>query len=293
MARKLFKVFIIGIILCVFSLTGCDDDSKSCPACPTYPDVAMTNLDIVTEDAFALTSEDLTLASGDTVDAVTDDFALPETGLNGSVVQWASNNAAVAISGNSAIVSRPYYPAGDLTVTLTATIVKGVESTTKDIAVILTQLPQRLIIYSIGSQHNGDFTETVHQSLCDAANTNLALGLSQRKPFISRDGSNIKDISGVPTAIEVNLSDGTSISSNWAGLWEGIDNPLSSIIDNDWWSGSDSDGTASTNNCNNWSDSSGSVTGMMASRTQTSTQWLSWAGTLCQWSRYLLCVGWD
>ena len=52
----------------------------------------------------------------------TADFTLPVAGANGSVISWASDNAAIAIEGANATVTRGD---ADVTVTLTATITLG------------------------------------------------------------------------------------------------------------------------------------------------------------------------
>src|SRR5690554_5242514 len=73
---------------------------------------------------------------------VTEDFELPLTGLHSTIVEWASNNAAIEIDGADAIVTRG---AEDVTVTLTATITLGELTTTKTFSVVVkaeeTQLP--------------------------------------------------------------------------------------------------------------------------------------------------------
>ncbi len=87
----------------------------------------------VASDKDALTTSSLTIGSGDTVDAITQDFTLPLMGAGGSTLSWASSDATViAISGASASVTRPSV---DTAVTLTATITNGGASDTKAIVI--------------------------------------------------------------------------------------------------------------------------------------------------------------
>lgn len=59
---------------------------------------------------------------------VFESFTLPTAGANGSTIEWASNNAAITVSGGTAAVTPVD---ADTEVTLTATISKGVETDTK------------------------------------------------------------------------------------------------------------------------------------------------------------------
>lgn len=59
---------------------------------------------------------------------VFESFTLPTAGANGSSIEWASNNAAITVSGGTAAVTPVD---ADTEVTLTATISKGVETDTK------------------------------------------------------------------------------------------------------------------------------------------------------------------
>ncbi len=66
------------------------------------------------------------------------DFTVPTTSA-GATVSWASDNAAIAITGGAAKVTRPAAGAGDASVTLTATFTVGSETRTQTYAVTVPQ----------------------------------------------------------------------------------------------------------------------------------------------------------
>lgn len=65
-------------------------------------------------------------------------FTVPVSSA-GAAVTWASDNAAISISGATASVTRPAAGAGDAAVTLTATFTVGAESRTQTFAVVVPQ----------------------------------------------------------------------------------------------------------------------------------------------------------
>ncbi len=70
----------------------------------------------------------------------TGDFTVPVTSA-GATVSWASDNAAIAVTGTTARVTRPAAGAGDAAVTLTATFTVSGQTRTKTYAV---SVPQQL-----------------------------------------------------------------------------------------------------------------------------------------------------
>lgn len=66
------------------------------------------------------------------------DFSVPTTSA-GVPVGWASDNAAISITGTTATVVRPAAGAGDAVVTLTATFTVGSDTRTKTYAVLVPQ----------------------------------------------------------------------------------------------------------------------------------------------------------
>jgi hypothetical protein len=86
---------------------------------------------------------DITYASGDTSDAVTQDFSLSDLGSYGSSITWSEsfdtgNN--VVVSGNNVTVTRPSAGSGDAEITLLATITKSGQSDTKEFTMTISQL---------------------------------------------------------------------------------------------------------------------------------------------------------
>lgn len=88
--------------------------------------------DVTDEGIVSADKDALTL--GDT-SAVTEDFTLPTTGVNGSTITWTSNNDAIAIENGTASVTRPDAETGNVTVTLTATIAYNGATDTKEFEV--------------------------------------------------------------------------------------------------------------------------------------------------------------
>jgi len=75
-------------------------------------------------------------AAGDDETNVRNGLALPTAGTNGSAVTWASNRTEL-INPADGSVSRPSYGAGDQTVTLTATVTKGLKSDSRQFQLIV------------------------------------------------------------------------------------------------------------------------------------------------------------
>jgi len=69
---------------------------------------------------------------------------LPANGLNGSTITWASDKTGV-VSNNGQTIVRPPFELGNDTVTLTATLTKGVASDTKAFTLIVLKLPASTI----------------------------------------------------------------------------------------------------------------------------------------------------
>ena len=85
---------------------------------------AVTDADKVAADKSSLV---INYASGDSVDAVTQNLGLQTVGANGTVITWASSNTAVV--ANNGVVTRQMTDVANIT--LTATITKGSEFDTK------------------------------------------------------------------------------------------------------------------------------------------------------------------
>ncbi len=130
---KYFRFLAMLLVAVTLSFTACSDSGSSSGGGGTTP---------VTEDAAALDADDITFTGSDTPSNVTGDFTLPTSGSNGTTITWAEktdagNNIALSGAGNSvAAVTWPESSGfGPYAVTLTATITKGIETTTKDISI--------------------------------------------------------------------------------------------------------------------------------------------------------------
>lgn len=80
----------------------------------------------------------IVFAPGDSAGAVTQSLLLPGSGVNGSVVTWASSHPAVVTAGGA--VTRPDAITGNQTVKLTATLSLGGRKTTKTFQVVVLAL---------------------------------------------------------------------------------------------------------------------------------------------------------
>jgi gliding motility-associated-like protein len=109
-------------------------------------DVALVNL-----DKTALTDELIKGANAD-LSSITTAISLPSIGSKGSVITWVSSNPSV-ISKDGKIINRPLFGSGDVTLTLTATLTKGLITETKTFTITVPQLAnQAPVINAIANQ---------------------------------------------------------------------------------------------------------------------------------------------
>ena len=143
------RIAVLISILVVFSLfAGCnivdpDDNDKD----KTTP---MTDAEAVADAGTKLDYADITFAAGDSSSTVTDDFVLPLTGANGTVIAWSEKTDAgdnIDLTNDSATITRPSFDDGDATVVLTATISKGTEESTKDFSLTIKALDLEIHLY--------------------------------------------------------------------------------------------------------------------------------------------------
>jgi len=76
-------------------------------------------------------------ATGESSTAVSNNVTLVNVSTNGCTITWASSLTNVVITGTTGTVYRPSFTAGNLSVTLTATITKGSASTTKTFTLLI------------------------------------------------------------------------------------------------------------------------------------------------------------
>ncbi|NLG38191.1 MAG: hypothetical protein GX549_09225 [Clostridiales bacterium] len=97
--------------------------------------IAFTDEQRIEEDKDTLR---IVFAPGDSAGAVTQSLLLPGSGVNGSVVTWASSHPAIVTAGGA--VTRPVAASGNQTVKLTATLSLGGRKTTKTFQVVVLAL---------------------------------------------------------------------------------------------------------------------------------------------------------
>ncbi|MDR7187359.1 hypothetical protein J2Y46_000175 [Microbacterium sp. BE35] len=87
---------------------------------------------------FAGEALDRAVASVSVPGSATANFTVPTTSY-GATVSWTSDDAAIAVTGGTASVTRPAAGSGDATVTLTATFTVGAESRTQTYDVVVPE----------------------------------------------------------------------------------------------------------------------------------------------------------
>lgn len=97
---------------------------------------ALTDADV--QALYSAQALDRAVAGVSVPTTATADFAVAATSA-GVPVTWASDSAAIAISGTTAVVTRPAAGAGDANVTLTATFTVGSDTRTQTYAVLVPQ----------------------------------------------------------------------------------------------------------------------------------------------------------
>lgn len=116
---------------------------------------AVTDADKVAQDIAAL---NIGFATGDSEKAVTKDITLEEVGsVYSSDITWTSDNEAIEISGDTGVVTRPVFSAGDEDVTVTARVYNNGASDIKDFH--LNVLALEPVMYTVTFNKNGGSTE--------------------------------------------------------------------------------------------------------------------------------------
>ena len=124
--KKLLK--FVFMLLAVFGITtaaACTEEPADQPTVETPVDQNQTVVDKVAND-FVLS-----------VTTVSGNFSLPTTAKGGVTITWTSDSENIAISGQTATVTRPSFEDGDKTVTLTAVFKLGEATATKTYTVVV------------------------------------------------------------------------------------------------------------------------------------------------------------
>ena len=148
-----------------------------------------------------------------------------------------------------------------------------------------------IILYSIAA-HNGNIgNRATADSLCSAsaekpdnyANYKLFIAYTNDSPSL-----------WLPHDRPIKSKNGTLIANNYDDLFDGtIITSLNSagVLENSgFWSGMNANGTASANNCNDWSVNDQSYSGTLTSPMATSSAWLTIANGYCDYITPLVCV---
>lgn len=187
--NKLMKLIAI-MLAASLAFTACDGggggDSGS--TVPTMTD----------EEIVAVDKDDLGISygSGDSINNVTSHITLVTEGASGSIITWSSSDPGIIAADGT--VARPPYGSDDTTVTLTATITKGIVSDTKDFTLTVKEAPQTdseavaadkdslVIVYS-GSESAGSVTQNVTLSTSGSSGTTITWS-SSHSDIISNNG---------------------------------------------------------------------------------------------------------
>ena len=107
----------------------------------TFSQTVDLNVALVEADKAGLTPE-LIKASNVNLSSITGSLLLPASGPFGSTISWVSSNPAV-VSADGQTIVRPIFGSGDISLTLTATISKGLIIENKTFNLTVSQLPNQ------------------------------------------------------------------------------------------------------------------------------------------------------
>lgn len=91
---------------------------------------------------YAWLTNALILNGNSSLSNITEKLSLPDLGPRESTIEWEATGVNVSIADGS--VSRPTYTQGDKAITLTATIIKGMQSVEKTFNLVVIKLPQTI-----------------------------------------------------------------------------------------------------------------------------------------------------
>jgi formylglycine-generating enzyme required for sulfatase activity len=134
--RNSYLLCLIVTMLALIMQFNCDATENNGSGDSNTDPASMTDSEIVAADAAAT---EITFGGTDSEDGITTDITLPTTGENGSTITWSSDNPDVIASDGT--VTQPPYGSGDTTITLTATITSGGETTTVTYVVVVLEAP--------------------------------------------------------------------------------------------------------------------------------------------------------
>ncbi len=214
------------------------------------------------------------------------------------LVDWQSGIIAYSLTGLSAATS--YFcnvfvrdAAGNIAAYETITVTT------------LTATIDEVFLFSIGA-FTGNMVDATSDSvrndldqLCQNSAQFADLSCTTTRAFISISNtdsiSNMAENFGIPTDLQIFGPTGTLIATDWNNLFAAdllASFETAGISSSFWWSGSDENGYAVSDNCNNWMIGDNSVQGMSGAHNRTNLEWLEDSSRNCNNSLYLICICW-
>lgn len=285
-------------------LTATISSGTATPQTLTY---TLTILETPPTDAEAIAADVSTLSivytGSDTLNSVTADLGLSTTGPSGTTISWSSDTPGVI--ANNGVVTRPAFGSGNATVTVIATVSKG-GATPQSVTYVFTVIENILkkIIYltnasvhpitSVANADNACMTDAnypgtgVYKALlvdngtsrtaCTSANCATG-GNTEHKNWVL-----------IPNATYVRPDGTTEIfkaNANGIFVFGNFTNPITTVMNRDYWTGINSDWTTGVT-CSNWTSVSGAVNGLVLN--PLATGWLSGGTLTCDWAGGVACV---
>jgi hypothetical protein len=220
--------------------------------------------------------------------------------VNASVASLASAEvqraAAVATLGASVATLNTTVAAIDLGLYFKKT--DAIDAATLGSVAAALYLRKRVVPYSYQTRTTGAFGgRAAGDTLCQAATTRPS-GLLQARAFVSVDASDaitgFPAKYGVPINLPIESPGSVVVAGNWTQLLGGsirVTLNDAGVAGGLWYSGSNSDGSARSSNCNGWTSSNPADVGATGDCLQTNTRWLdSLTPVTCNSNNVLLCI---
>lgn len=226
------------------------------------------------------------LASGDVVTVI----------ANGYLEQSVSGNGAFSFSQEIAAGSALSISASAVGYLCTA-YSGSVSSMSADVADVQISCSSVNMFFSAGAYTGNLGGRAGADEKCSNKLTDLEQSgnCSEMAAFLSVTTSD--EIQDFPTNYTFNIeksiyqTSGSKVGDNWADILDGsIDNGISIIGENNFWSGSTSSGALLEPICNGWTDSSSSFNGTYGTDVLTSGSWLQFTNNQCRIEEYLMCL---
>ncbi len=160
--------------------------------------------------------------------------------------------------------------------------------------------PLPMILYNNGTATTGQIAASLGdvRSAADAlCAAEKPAGYTNARALISvQDSDEIRDMPGnynVPVGREIRSKSDQIIADTWNELLDGdieIELENAGMNVSAWYSGSNSDGSLSSNNCSNWTSASNLADGQIGRDDQVDNRWISDGNFSCDFDFQLLCI---